>query len=225
MQDTTLCYIERDDKYLMLYRNKKKNDLNAGKWIGVGGKVEPGETPEECVIRETFEETGLTLKSVVLRGVIMFYSDVWEDEVMYLYSATDFEGEIFGDCNEGDLKWIPKDEIMDLSLWEGDRIFLKDMLEGKMNIYMSLYYEGDALVEIKSEAYRIGRIDEPDFGCEGRPDGYIQQDKVWLISATGEEKVISVPESVLVERDLDEGDYIVLNAEGHIIVSIHDEEQ
>lgn len=149
MQDTTLCYIEKDDKYLMLYRNKKKNDLNAGKWIGVGGKVEPGETPEECVLRETFEETGLTLKKVLLRGVIGFYSDIWEDEKMYLYTATDFEGEISEDCNEGELKWIPKEEIMKLSLWEGDRFFLRDMLDGKMDINMSLYYEGDTLVKVE----------------------------------------------------------------------------
>lgn len=218
MQDTTLCYIEQDNKYLMLYRNKKKNDLNAGKWIGVGGKVEPGETPEECAIRETWEETGLTLKSVVRRGVIMFYSDVWENEAMYLYSATDFEGEISEDCNEGDLKWIPKDEIMELNLWEGDRIFLQDMLDGKMNIYMSLYYEGDTLVKVQNDIYRIGRIEEPDFGCEGRPDNYIQQDKVWLIGITGEEKIIHVPEVLLREKDLDEGDYIILDMQENIIV-------
>lgn len=223
MQDTTLCYIEKDNKYLMLYRNKKKNDLNAGKWIGVGGKVEPGETPEECVIRETWEETGLILKSVVLRGIIMFYSDIWEDEAMYLYTATDFEGKISEECNEGELKWIPKDEIMELSLWEGDRIFLKDMLEGKMDIYRSLYYEGDTLVKAQSDVYQISRIDEPDFGCEGRPNGYVSQDKVWLVSTSGEKKIINVPESLLIEKDLDEGGFVVLDADGRIREFLSDE--
>ena len=126
MIDTTLCYIERDGKYLLLNRNKKENDLNEGKWIGVGGKCEKGESPEECVRRETFEETGLTLGKVHLYGVIHFRSDTWEDEEMYLYGSEDFTGSLRDDCSEGTLAWVPKDMVLKLPVWEGDLLFLTD---------------------------------------------------------------------------------------------------
>ena len=99
MIDTTLCYIEHDGKYLMLNRNKKAKDLNEGKWIGVGGKVEPGETPEQCVRRETLEETGLVLGDIHFYGIVHFRSDIWEDEEMYLYGSSDFSGRLIYDCN------------------------------------------------------------------------------------------------------------------------------
>lgn len=150
MLETTLCYLEQDGKYLMLYRNKKKQDPNAGKWIGVGGKLEPGETPEMCLLREVREETGLELTAYEARGIIYFRSDVWEDEVMYLYTATGFQGTLTRDCSEGELRWIPFEEIMDLSLWEGDRIFLKALLENKRNIQMTLQYQGDKLMSFVS---------------------------------------------------------------------------
>lgn len=150
MLETTLCYLEQDGKYLMLYRNKKKQDPNAGKWIGVGGKLEPGETPEMCLLREVREETGLELTAYEARGIIYFRSDVWEDEVMYLYTATGFQGTLTHDCSEGELRWIPFEEIMDLSLWEGDRIFLKALLENKRNIQMTLQYQGDKLMSFVS---------------------------------------------------------------------------
>lgn len=141
--DTTLCYIEQDGKYLMLNRNKKEDDYNEGKWIGVGGKFLRGETPDECLLREVREETGLTLTDYKLRGVIGFVSEAWEDITMYLYTATGFEGELISDCEEGELVWIDKDKIMDLPLWEGDKFFLPRMIAGEDNIKMTLYYDKD----------------------------------------------------------------------------------
>ena len=161
MIDSTLCYIEKDGKYLMLLRNKKKVDCNKGKWIGVGGKREPLETVPECLVREVREETGLMLKSWEPRAIISFNSDEWEHEKMFLFTASEFEpvndwgykilaaldsGELLpGD--EGDLKWIPKDEIMDLNLWEGDRLFMKMVAEDEPFFFMRLEYHGDDLVE------------------------------------------------------------------------------
>ena len=146
---TTLCYIEQDDCYLMLHRIRKKDDANAGKWIGVGGHFEEGESPEECLLREVYEETGLKLTTYKLRGIITFVSDEWGSEYMHLYTADDFEGDLaeaMKNCNEGVLKWIPKKDIFNLALWEGDKIFLKLLLE-KENIFsLKLEYRGDKLV-------------------------------------------------------------------------------
>lgn len=146
MIKSTLCYIEQDECYLMLLRNRKKNDCNEGKWIGVGGKFEEGETPEQCMLREVKEETGLTLKSWHFYGIIEFRSDGWEYEDMYLFGSNEFEGVPDYNCNEGELRFIPKNEIMKLNLWEGDRLFLKDMLDGKKKINMTLRYTGDKLI-------------------------------------------------------------------------------
>ncbi|MBQ5415469.1 MAG: 8-oxo-dGTP diphosphatase [Firmicutes bacterium] len=145
MIDTTLCYIKKEGSWLLLYRNKKENDLNEGKWIGVGGKCEPGETPEQCVRRETLEETGLTLGKVCCRGVVHFRSDTWEDEEMYLYTSEEFSGELDENCAEGTLAWIPEDQVMSLPMWEGDRLFLPELLEGAAAIEMTVVYEGDRL--------------------------------------------------------------------------------
>jgi len=133
----------------MLYRNKKEQDCNKGKWIGIGGKVEEGETPDECVRREVMEETGLQMEHFWQRGVIYFHSDIWESEEMYLYSCDKVSGELAETCREGELRWIPIEEVMGLHLWEGDRIFLKQMLEGRNDISLLLRYEGDDLVECK----------------------------------------------------------------------------
>ena len=149
MIETTLCYIEQDGKYLMLYRNKKKQDPNAGKWIGVGGKLEPDETPEQCLLREVREETGLELTDYTYRGKVFFLPDCWEDEIMHLYVATGFRGELSVACNEGELRWVPFDEVFDLPLWEGDRYFLKDLMSGEGGeIEMELRYHGDELVSV-----------------------------------------------------------------------------
>lgn len=148
---TTLCYIEKDDKYLMLHRIKKENDLNKDKWVGVGGKFEPGETPEECLLREVKEETGLTLTSYKFRAIITFISDEWGVEYMHLFTADEYEGELsenmMRDCNEGELVWVPKTEIENLRLWEGDKVFFRLLEERDTFFSLKLRYEGDTLVE------------------------------------------------------------------------------
>lgn len=152
MINTTLCYIEKDNKYLMLHRTKKENDVNEGKWIGVGGKFEKDETPEECLLREVKEETGLVLTEYKLRAVITFISDSWETEYMYLFSANEFAGELTT-CDEGELKWVEKDRILNLNIWEGDKIFLKKMIEEDNFFTLKVVYEGDKLVESVLEDY------------------------------------------------------------------------
>ena len=152
MINTTLCYIEKDNKYLMLHRTKKENDLNGGKWIGVGGKFEKDETPEECLLREVKEETGLTLTKYRLRAVITFQSNEWETEYMYLFTASEFTGRLIN-CNEGDLEWVDKHEILNLNIWEGDKIFLKKMIEEDNFFTLKVVYEGDNLVDSVTKDY------------------------------------------------------------------------
>lgn len=145
MELTTLCYIEQDNKYLMLYRNKKENDINKGKWIGVGGHFENGESPDDCLLREVREETGLTLKDYRLRGIITFIFNENEAEYMFLYTAHKFDG-ILRECNEGILKWIDKSEIKNLNLWTGDMIFL-DLLDKDIPVFsLKLEYNNDELI-------------------------------------------------------------------------------
>ena len=129
---STLCYIEKDGKYLMLHRTKKKNDINKEKWIGVGGKFEEGESPEECIIREVKEETGLVLKNYKLRCIVTYVSTIWETEYMYVFTSDKFEGNLI-DCNEGDLQWIDKDKVTQLKTWEGDKIFLEKIQKDEMD--------------------------------------------------------------------------------------------
>lgn len=146
MSLTTLCYVEQDGKYLMMHRIKKKNDVNQEKWVGIGGHFEADESPEECLLREAMEETGLTLTSYRFRGLVTFISDKWETEYMCLYTADGFEGEIT-ECNEGELVWIPKEEVMNLKLWEGDKIFFRLLNEDAPFFSLKLRYEGENLVE------------------------------------------------------------------------------
>lgn len=146
MKETTLCYIEKNDKYLMLHRTKKENDYNHDKWIGVGGKFEPGEDAVACLLREVKEETGLTLRKYEYRGIVYFESDVWQGEAMHLFTATEFEGELI-DCDEGVLEWVSKNEVDKLNLWEGDKVFLQLLVEDKEFFKIKLRYEGDKLVE------------------------------------------------------------------------------
>ena len=145
MMKTTLCYIENDGKYLMLNRNKKEKDLNEGKWIGIGGKFKVGETPEQCLEREVFEETGVRMFSYYFHGIIHFRSDE-ETEDMYLYSAYIPNGFKPPECNEGTLAWIEKDKIFELPLWEGDKFFLKELIKGTSKIDMTLEYIDGKLV-------------------------------------------------------------------------------
>lgn len=147
MKLTTLCYIENDHgEYLMLHRTKKQNDLNAGKWIGVGGKFEADETPEECLLREVYEETGLTLTRYRFRGIVTFLSNEWEGEYMHLFTADKYEGTLC-DCNEGELAWVPKNDILKLNLWEGDHIFLRELLKNDRFFSLKLSYTGDVLTD------------------------------------------------------------------------------
>ena len=180
--NSTLCYIEKDEHYLMLFRNKKEHDPCEGKWVGVGGKFEPGETPDQCLLREVWEETGLRLTGYRFCGIVHFVSDTWPDEDMYLYTADAFdEKDIFPcledgtvippalqkqlktqehltssvkdaeesfSCSEGELFWIRKQDILSLNLWDGDRYFLKPLIEGEQDIEMTCRYEGHHCVEV-----------------------------------------------------------------------------
>ena len=145
-RNTTLCYLEKGERYLMLHRVKKQNDLNHDKWIGVGGKFEADESPEDCLLRECREETGLTLTKYRYRGVVTFVSDEWDTEYMHLFTATGWTGEQVA-CEEGDLEWIRKSELLALPLWEGDRIFLRLLEEGAPFFSLKLRYEGERLAE------------------------------------------------------------------------------
>lgn len=147
MKNTSLCYIEKDGKILLLHKNKKK-DLNLGKWVGVGGKFLEDESPFDCVVRETKEETGLTLKNPRYRAVVTFVSDRWESEQMHLFTCSDFEGEL-ASCDEGDLCWVEREKMLTLPHWEGDRIFIDLMLKDTPFFSLKLCYEGDTLVSHK----------------------------------------------------------------------------
>lgn len=145
MRNTSLCYIEKDGRYLMLHRIKKENDLNHDKWVGIGGKFEDKESPEECNAREVLEETGLTLNSCRYCGVVTFVSDKWETEYMHLFHSDDFEGEL-KECDEGNLEWVNIKDVYNLPLWEGDKIFFK-LMEQKVPFFsLKLEYEGDTLI-------------------------------------------------------------------------------
>ena len=142
--NTTLCYIRRGDRFLMMHRVKKDQDINQGKWIGVGGKFENGESPEDCLLREVKEETGLELKDYRFRGIVTFVNDGWGTEYMHLFTAEAPAGDV-KDCEEGILRWVPEAEIDALPQWEGDRIFFKLIREDAPFFSLKLCYEGDAL--------------------------------------------------------------------------------
>lgn len=145
MRNTTLCHIEKDGCYLMLHRIKKENDLNRDKWVGIGGKFEDKESPEEANARETLEETGLTLNETRYCGIVTFVSDKWETEYMHIFYSDSFSGEI-KQCDEGELCWIDKKELYKLPIWQGDKIFLR-LLEEKAPFFsLKLEYEGEKLV-------------------------------------------------------------------------------
>lgn len=149
VKQTTLCYMERGDQYLMLHRVKKENDASHDKWIGVGGKCEGNESPDECMMREVKEETGLTIESWRYRGIVTFISDVWPCEYMHLFTADQWSGEQIV-CDEGDLEWIDKQRLFDLTLWKGDKIFLRLLLDANQPFFsLKLEYHGDDLVAAK----------------------------------------------------------------------------
>ncbi len=146
MINSTLCYIEKDGKYLMLHRVKKENDVNKDKWVGIGGKFEDGESPEDCILRESREETGLTLTSYKYRGIVTFVSDKWETEYMHLFTADGFFGEVT-DCDEGVLEWVSKEDLDLIPKWEGDKIFLQLLDEDRPFFSLKLRYCGEHLEE------------------------------------------------------------------------------
>ena len=145
MKETTLCYLERGDEVLLLHRTKKPSDPNEGKWIGVGGKLEAGETPEDCMRREIAEETGLHATEYAYRGVVDFLSDAAPPERMHLFTVTAWEGEQHA-CDEGVLQWVPKATMETLPMWEGDRVFLRLLRENAPFFRLRLTYEGETLV-------------------------------------------------------------------------------
>lgn len=144
MIKTSLIYVEQDGKYLMLHRIRKKQDVNKDKWIGVGGKFEPGETPGQCAAREMREETGLTPAKLKYRGIVYFYSEN-DNEEMHLFTCDEFSGTLT-DCDEGNLEWVKKEDVTNLNLWEGDRVFLKLLSEDAPFFKLKLTYQGDKLV-------------------------------------------------------------------------------
>lgn len=154
MLNTTLCYIERGDEYLMLHRVKKENDINRDKWIGLGGKFKEDESPEECLLREVYEESGLWLTSWRYRGIVTFVNTKCSSEYMHLFTADGFEGTV-GPCDEGELEWIKKSKLMKLTLWEGDRIFLRLLDSNEPFFSLKLSYDGDELIGAKLNGRHI----------------------------------------------------------------------
>ena len=147
MDYTVLCYLKKGNQYLFMLRNKEKNDLNEGKWIGIGGHIEQSESKEEALIREVKEETGFTINSFKYRGEILFINNDYQ-EIMYVFTSDDFSGEMI-ECDEGELSWIDKDKILDLNLWEGDRYFLKPLLNSDKMIKFEMIYKDKELVGVK----------------------------------------------------------------------------
>ena len=160
MLQTTLCYLNIDGKTLMLHRVKKKNDVNHDKWIGIGGKFEHGESPEECMLREFKEETGLTLTKWAYRGLVTFVSDTW-CEYMHLFSASAYEGEILP-CEEGTLEWVDTDKLTQLPIWEGDKVFLRLLKERDTFFSLKLVYEGERLARAGDQG--VGDLGVPAAG-------------------------------------------------------------
>lgn len=166
---TTLCYLEKDNKYLMMHRNKKEVDINKGKWVGVGGKLEKDETPEQCLKREVYEETGYKLKSYDFKGLVVFNYNEDEPLFMYLYTSSDFSGTRKEECEEGELRWIEKSEVLNLNLWEGDKIFLELLYKDSPFFYLTMNYRNDDLVSSELEF-------KQDYSCFEVfvPEGYVK---------------------------------------------------
>ncbi len=156
MRNTSLCYIEHDGKYLMLHRVKKEHDENHDKWIGIGGKFEEGESPEDCMLREAKEETGLDILRWRYRGIVTFVSDEWGTEYMHLFTADEFAGNI-KDCDEGVLEWISKKELLSLPMWEGDLIFLRLIDSDAPFFSLKLCYKGDVLTQAVLNGRKLER--------------------------------------------------------------------
>lgn len=146
LKDTTLCYIEKNGAYLMMHRVKKQNDMNKDKYVGIGGKLEENETPFDCAVREIKEETGLTAFNLLYRGIVTFVSNEYGTEKMHLFTASDFNGTLNKNCNEGELVWIKKQDVYNLPIWEGDKIFFELLEKENKFFHLTLVYEGEKLV-------------------------------------------------------------------------------
>lgn len=149
---SSLCYIEKGGKYLMLHRTKKKNDINKDKWLGIGGKLENGESPEECIVREVKEETGLILQSYKLRCIVTYVSTTWETEYIYVFTSNDFTGTLI-ECDEGDLQWVDKEKVITLNTWEGDEIFVRKLQNDNTFFTVKFEYDGERLVRYDLKQY------------------------------------------------------------------------
>ena len=154
MRNTTLCYIRCGDEVLMLHRVKKERDENRDKWVGIGGKFEEGESPEDCALREVREETGLTMRSWAYRGIVTFVSDEWGTEYMHLFHSAGFEGTV-KDCDEGALEWVDKKALLRLPIWEGDKFFLRLLDTPRPFFSLKLRYQGETLVEAVLDGRRL----------------------------------------------------------------------
>ena len=155
MKQTTLCYLDRDGQYLMLHRVKKEQDASHDKWIGIGGKCEADESPDECMVREVKEETGFDIQRWQYRGIVTFISDIWPCEYMHLFTATKWSG-TQTDCDEGDLQWVDKKDLFSLNLWEGDKIFLRLLMDDHQPFFsLKLTYRGDTLAAAKLDGKPI----------------------------------------------------------------------
>ncbi|MBR6770758.1 MAG: NUDIX domain-containing protein [Lachnospiraceae bacterium] len=225
MKLTTLCYIENEDSYLMLHRIKKEKDINKDKWIGIGGHFESGESPEECLLREALEETGLTLTSYQFRGIVTFLCDNLTDYYMCLYTADGYTGTL-KDCPEGTLEWIKKDQLPQLELWEGDLIFFQ-LLEEKAPFFsLKLQYKNNVLTEAVLNGKPLELLDIVD--TQGRPTGRVRERSlahrygsrhrsahVWLVRPGTENNF----EVLLQKRSLDKDGYpgcLDVSSAGHI---------
>lgn len=169
---TTLCYIEKDNSYLMLHRIKKEKDINKDKWIGIGGHFESGESPEECLLREALEETGLTLTSYRFRGIVTFLCDDITDYYMCLYTADGFTGTL-KDCSEGTLEWVSKDKLTELNLWEGDLIFFQLLKENAPFFSLKLCYKDNVLTQAALNGRQLDLLDIVDE--HGNPTGKVRE--------------------------------------------------
>ena len=155
IRQTTLCYMERDGQYLMLHRVSKAHDASHGKWIGIGGKCERDESPDECMVREVREETGLVVRQWRYRGIVTFISDVWPCEYMHLFTTHDWGGEQARHCDEGVLRWVDKQDVLNLPLWEGDKVFLRLLMDEQHPFFsLKLVYRGDALEQVVLDGRR-----------------------------------------------------------------------
>lgn len=195
MINTTLCYIEREGKYLLLHRVKKEHDLNKDKWIGIGGKFEEGESPEDCVIREALEETGLTLVRPQYKGIVTFISDASPTEFMHLFTAVEFTGTL-ADCDEGVLEWVPREKMFELPHWKGDEIFLSLIASEVPFFSLKLTYKGSSLTEAILNGKSVNADDyaltsTPKFAPVRRKDREIQEAEARALLEKGQYGVLS----------------------------------